>query len=388
MAKRKSPKRVAAARKAARTRARNRRAAAGGGHRRKRSSAKFRRRTRGLVRRANRTGKFVSRGGRVRGRKVRGGYHKAGRILKENYSLENPLDGSELVVGLITGVLGFVAADMADRFLAIGSKTPTGATAIATSAPIYSDYMRLGAGVGLTAVPLIGAHFVNGAKHKNTRTALQLFGLGAGIRTLGHVVSDLIAYALKSNSTVASLYGTEILAQGATTGGNKVGAGALPEEAMAMGVGMGAIPEGLAACCNNTSRLLNGALSPLQPIGRSPGEQVVPPALPPPIERMVFDSGGGGTRTVVDGGGNRIFTPGNYPPSYTPVPTTTSRTGGGNPTAERVTTITSPVTPPAAAPPAAQFPGTVTTTIVGAAPGAPGVAGFPTPFAWGNDSRD
>lgn len=331
----KSSKRSRAAKKAARTRARNKaaRREAGrkaarkrkrkhGGHkrsghkrkrghgrkhgrrrgkkrsapRRRKRGGRARKRNRGLVRRNNRSGKFVGRGGRIRGRKRRGGYHKAGRVLREGYSMENPLDMGEVVTGLGMGLIGFIVADVSDRMMA--GRGPLGGLPAAEAAPIYSDYGRLGVAAVLTIAPLAGAHFINGAKHKHLRTGLQFIGFGAGIRTLGHLVTDVVVAALKSNATVGptiqSLYPAEIVAAGQIAGAKAAGAGALPEQIGEAMRGLGAIPEGLGACCNATSRMLNTALSPLQPIGRSaenggaaanyaPGPQ----ALPPPIERIV-----------------------------------------------------------------------------------------------------
>lgn len=327
----KSSKRSRAAKKAARTRARNkaarreagRKAARkrkrkhGGGRkrsghgrkrsysrsrkrsapkRRRRRGGRARRRNKGLIRRHNRSGKFVGRGGRIRGRKRRGGYHKAGRVVRESYSMENPLDMSEVAVGLGMGLVGFIAADVADRMMAGRGKL--GGTLYAEAAPIYSDYYRLGVAFLLTAAPLAGAHFVNGAKHKHLRTGLQFIGFGAGIRSLGHLVTDVIASQFKSNSmigpTVQALYPHEIVSGAQSQGVAQTGAAGLPEHIGEAARGLGAIPEGLAACCNTSSRMLNTALSPLQPIGRSAemggaaaGYGPPPVALPPPIERIV-----------------------------------------------------------------------------------------------------
>jgi hypothetical protein len=420
--KRKSPKRVAAGKKAARTRKRHKheRAAARrrgggrkrrGGHkrgshkrrgrkrghrrsapRRRKRGGRARRRSRGLVRRSNRSGKFVGRGGRIHGRKRRGGYHKAGRILREGYSMENPLGMSELGVGLLTGLVGYIAADLTDRYLAAG-RPPLGGTLYAEATPLYSDFLRLGVGLGMAIVPLAGAHFLDGNKHAHIRAALQFFGFGAGLRTLGHLFNDVVAGQLKNNSmvgsTVQALYPHEIISQAQLAGAQaqiaKTGAAGLPENIGAEAHGLGMIPEGLAACCNASSRMLNPALSVLQPIGRSAegggaAANYAPPpvALPPPIERIVqqpytppvdYRNGGGG-------GGGRQPTPQqpvNPPPG-----------------------IMQPPPPAMSQPPArvvvAQTPGAQTMVsayapavpAVGNTPG--GVNGLPqTPFGWGGE---
>lgn len=403
--KRKSAKHVKAGKKAARTRARHKaeRAAArrGGkrkhkrhGHkraapRRRKRGGGGRPRSRGQIKRNNRTGKFVGRGGRSRRSHVthygasrkRGAYHKAGRIVREGYSMENPLDMGELATGLGMGLIGFIAADLTDRYLAKG-RPPLGGTLYAEASPIYADYLRLGVGLGMAILPLAGAHFINGAKHRHIRAGLQFLGFGAGLRTLGHVFNDVVASTLKDNATVGSyvqgLYPHEIVSQGMLAAANaqmaKTGAGALPEHIGAEVQGMGAIPEGLAACCNASSRMLNTALSPLQPIGRSAegggaAANFAPPPVMPPIERIVQQP-------------------------YTPAVPMRQPNGGGGGT-------TTPVPPPGFAPQQPQLPARqamapgatsmaaayAPVPSAGAQPAFVGPAGLPTsPFVWGDSN--
>lgn len=410
MGHRKSSKRVAAGKKAARTRKRHKaeRAAArrrGGrshkrhGHRkhkrhahkraaprRRKRGGRARRRSGGNIRRNNRSGKFVGRGGRSRRSHVvhygasrkRGGYHRAGRIVKENYSMENPLDMSELATGLGAGLLGYIAADVADRMIA--GRGVLGGTLYAEAAPIYSDYMRLGAGLLMAAAPLVGAHFVNGAKHRHLRAGLQFFGFGAGVRTLGHLFTDLVSSQLKGNATVGptiqALYPHEIASAGQIAGAKVAGAGALPEQIGEAARGLGMIPEGLAACCNASSRMLNPALSVLQPIGRSAemggaaaGFAPPPVALPPPIERIV----------------QQPFSPPSVTRQATPIPMTPAvppppgfQQQPQLPSARQVVAATNPMT-------AAYVPQPALPAPVGA-PSFVGPAGLPaSPFAWGNN---
>jgi hypothetical protein len=422
MGHRKSAKRVAAGKKAARTRKRHKaeRAAArrrGGRrhHKRKRvhhraaprrrrhrkRGGHARRRYRGYVRRAGRGrhgGQFVARGGRQHGRRVTRRYHKAGRITREGYSMENPLDMGELATGLATGLVGYVAADLVDRYLA-SSQPPFGGTPdgmmYAAAAPIWSNYLRLGVGLAMGALPLASAHFIDGAKHRHLRAAVQFFGFGAGLRTLGHLVDDLLAMTMKNNTSMQPLFAHEITAQGMLAGVQKTGAAGLPEHIVAAAYGMGAIPEGLAACCNATSRMLNPSLSPLQPIGRNldgggSSFAAPPQALPPPIERIVqqpysppvpstprevmqrMDQQPQHPRNGGGGGGVPVS-----PPTAALVP-------NGRPVAPAMTSI---APAPAAAPAAmmaAAYP------IAGAAPGGVpvGAHGLPqSPFGWGEDNE-
>jgi hypothetical protein len=415
---RKSPKRVAAGKKAARTRKRHRaeRAAARrgggrkrrrGGHkrrshkrsharraapkRRRRRGGRARRRNKGLVRRNNRTGIFVGKGGRARGRKRRGGYHKAGRILREGYSMENPLSMSELGIGLVTGLVGYIAADLTDRYLA-ANRPPLGGTLYAEATPIYSDYLRLGLGLGMAIVPLAGAHFLDGNRHSHIRAALQFFGFGAGLRTLGHLFNDVVAGQLKNNSMVGAqvqrLYPHEIVSQAQLAGAQaaiaKTGAAGLPEHIAQEVAGLGAIPQGLAACCNTSSRMLNPALSVLQPIGRSAegggaAANYAPPpvSLPPPIERVVQQpytpidmgggggGGGGGGRTPGgNGGGMRAPTPAQPALPQQPPATVARNIIVQQPAAQSMVSAYAPALPPPVA----------------------GVNGLPdSPFGWGED---
>lgn len=216
--------------------------------RRKRGSAHRRRRNRGIVRRSNRSGKFVAKGNRIRGRKQRGRSHRAGRLVAEN-----PLGGMEIVIGLITGVVGYTTADVIDRFVVSRERKDDKGVVMGrrwNTAPLSDDLLvRGGVGVAVAAVPLIGAHFV---KTPWIRSALQLFGFGAAFHLAGKAVDDLAAYALKdtaANSTFSGrrLYGTELQSRVAV--GLPAGTAGLPP-----GLGAYTCPtcrraDGLGACC-------------------------------------------------------------------------------------------------------------------------------------------
>jgi hypothetical protein len=151
-------------------------------------------------------------------------------------AMENPLGMGELVVGGLTGVIGFGLADVLDRFLASHALTDTGQkdangfevyndtpptsgnyqglyNATAILAPM--DAKRWAAGLGLAAIPLVGAHFV---KSPVGRSALQFFGFGAGIRVVGKGLVDLTAYMTRKTSSGQRLYDAELRAMAAKAG--------------------------------------------------------------------------------------------------------------------------------------------------------------------------
>ena len=210
--KRKSPKRVAAARKAARTRARNRAArhatytppshqlAAEGGRRRRKR--------------------------RMKSNPAR--HHRRRR--HHRGAMENPLSGVELVTGGISGLFGFLAADLVDRFVATHALTTTtnkdaaGHVLYADTPPTTGTYTGLFNGTavvapmyvswqrwlfpGLVAVlPIWGARYV---RSNTARATVQMFGVGAGIRWLGKALTDGVATLLSYTCTGQRLYDPEI----------------------------------------------------------------------------------------------------------------------------------------------------------------------------------
>jgi hypothetical protein len=202
----------------------------------------------------------------------RGPRHEIGRI----YAMENPLSMRELGVAFLASGLGYLTADLSDRYLA-SSIPPLGGTIYSEASPIYSDPIRLGTGAALALLPLLGAHYVSSP---GFRSGLQFFGLGSGLRTIGHLVSDLVVRFGKKKEFVQRFYPHEIVSQAQLAGAEKQGAGALPEHIGQAGVGE--IPAGLASCCNISSRMLNAAVSPFQPIGRSAASSA--PVMPPPAQ--------------------------------------------------------------------------------------------------------
>lgn len=127
------------------------------------------------------------------------------RSHKRRYVYDNPLTGLELGAVIVTGVIGFTGADLVDRFIATRSG-PFAGTAMATQQPLFSDWKRPAAGVGITVVPLVAAHFI---KSPFWRSALQGIGVGAGLNVAGKAINALAGIALKDTTFGQRLYAPE-----------------------------------------------------------------------------------------------------------------------------------------------------------------------------------
>jgi len=175
-------------------------------------------------------------------------------------AMENPLGAGEMIVGGITGLLGFLGADMLDRTLATHALTDTGKAdgngykiftdpgdqstgsykglynAAAVLAPM--NVTRWAAGLGLAAVPMIAARFI---KAPVGRAALQFFGFGVGIRVIGKGLVDITSMLLKKTSTAQRLYDAELRAQLAqnTAQGGKATYPTLPTAGLGAAHGFG-----------------------------------------------------------------------------------------------------------------------------------------------------
>jgi hypothetical protein len=191
--------------------------------------------------------------------------------------MENPLSGTEIFVGGLTGLLGFGVADVLDRFLASHALTSLGTTSSAgwpqfadtppTTATFMNPYanmfnaaaviapmgaMRWGVGLTLTAVPLIAARWVKSAAG---RSALQFFGFGVGFRVVGKGLQDLFAYMFKKTSFGLRLYDGEVRAWAMKTGQLQFVPGTNDETGTLQGslpaAGLGDVPlVGCGACAN------------------------------------------------------------------------------------------------------------------------------------------
>ena len=279
---RKSAKRVAAGKKAARTRKRHkaeRSTAARKGTRKKRHAGRSKARHEGK-RKARKAGKRKSRRSskrRASAKSVRVVRlpKKASRVVvvaappkrrrarkagkrkaaKRSYkrraynrraksaAMENPMDGVELFIGAITGLAGFLTADVLDRFLATHPLTVSTAASGSTAAtytdtpPTSGDYQGLFnataicapmdatrwlAGLGVATVPLVIAHFISAPKG---RAALQFFGYAAGIRVVGKGLIDMIAQLTQPTQLGQQLYDGEMRAAALKAGNGTIASG-------------------------------------------------------------------------------------------------------------------------------------------------------------------
>ena len=210
--KRKSAKRVAAGRKAARTRKRNvaPRPRLGGLKPRK------------MPRRTS-TRAYA--------------YERRGRRHSRRGARENPLSGVEVLVGVFTGLSGFAAADVLDRFMAThplqtSTTTGTNGQALYTDTPNTTgqyvglfngtavlapmDWQRWLAGAAITLIPMGLAFWPIKATSPGLRASLQTFAFGAGIRVLGKGLQDLASAMLSFTCIGQRLYDPEIRARALT----------------------------------------------------------------------------------------------------------------------------------------------------------------------------
>ena len=158
-------------------------------------------------------------------------------------SMENPMDGVELFIGAVTGLAGFLTADVLDRFLATHPLTVSTAASGSTAAtytdtpPTSGDYQGLFnataicapmdatrwlAGLGVATVPLVIAHFISAPKG---RAALQFFGYAAGIRVVGKGLIDMIAQLTQPTQLGQQLYDGEMRAAALKAGNGTIASG-------------------------------------------------------------------------------------------------------------------------------------------------------------------
>jgi hypothetical protein len=166
--------------------------------------------------------------------------HSSGR---RKGAMENPMDGVELFIGAVTGLAGFLTADVLDRFLATHPLTVSTAASGSTAAtytdtpPTSGDYQGLFnataicapmdatrwlAGLGVATVPLVIAHFISAPKG---RAALQFFGYAAGIRVVGKGLIDMIAQLTQPTQLGQQLYDGEMRAAALKAGNGTIASG-------------------------------------------------------------------------------------------------------------------------------------------------------------------
>jgi len=168
---------------------------------------------------------------------------------------------AEFAVATLTGGIGFVLADGLDRFLAtynpagttaqpVTKFTSTGAGTLGNTLNVASrpSLIRVGAAVGVIAVPIVGA--VAAKRHPMVRAAFEGAALGAGISLFKMVWNNLIMPLLAPSDTsvgslrksfIARLYPAEVSAHinmaanqtavasatsGALSGASQLGVGA------------------------------------------------------------------------------------------------------------------------------------------------------------------
>ena len=140
------------------------------------------------------------------------------------------MGAAELTLAVISGGIGFVAADALDRFLATynpGGSTPpadkftsigSGTLANTLNIAARPNWKRLAAGAGATAVPAIGSMFI---RNPMAKSALEGMTIGAGIsffKTLwNNVLMPLLIGQDTSTPTIqksviARLYPAEVSA--------------------------------------------------------------------------------------------------------------------------------------------------------------------------------
>jgi len=217
------------------------------------------------------------------------------------------LTGGELVVGGITGVLGYVGADVLDRFLAthalagtVTTGTQGGSLDTPAAGQVYNyqavaapmGIKRWGAGLGVAAVPIILAGFIKGPM---ARSSLQFFGIGALLRTLGKGATDLMVMLTGKGATGMRLYADEISASNAAKNAAASPTAQLPSVAP---VALSGIPQQvgrrIGGCCANCASGLpctNAAKPQMQqqvPPQANPTRAAGVPALPAPAPASNF----------------------------------------------------------------------------------------------------
>lgn len=237
---------------------------------------------------------------------------------RERYTMENPLDGAELLISLFTGALGFGTMDLVDRYLAThalvaGTATTTGGTSTYTDTPPTSgDYnglynatavlapmnlTRWLAGTIGPAVPIIAAQMI---KAPAGRAALQMFGFGALMRTAGKAITNLVASMTNTTAVGLRLYDAEARAGALQTAqGGDISSNNFPTTGLGAGnirrMGAGSVADTTAnamkanrsscRCQNCTTYPQRKCTSSQSPVSTSTPTQSVPPPpvpVPPP----------------------------------------------------------------------------------------------------------
>jgi hypothetical protein len=315
-------------------------------------------------------------------------------------ALENPLSGMELAITILTGSVGYMAAEIADRYMAIRKGAPGGGKGMplslavndgkAPQLPMYKDWPRLLVAVGITGAPLVASAFI---KSPTWRSALQTMGIGAGLRTVGNILvgaaAQLTMPSADKSQTPAeaqkNIFAFEQSLETAYDAWNKQTADqkAAQEKAYEAGLqglpqnaGTGACPtckrtDGLGACCGRMSQQppqQQAPLPPPPPITAPP--QAGPPAVsmtPPMVPQAPYNP-------------PAISVPGTPPPGYTPPGMTVP---GNPPPAIAQQPPTSMIPGPRGVPPMVSAP---PVSAFAPFPAGGGVRGIPSRFMAGTGS--
>ena len=168
---------------------------------------------------------------------------------------------AEFGMAVVSAGFGYIAADGLDRFLATYNPASTeakpkdkftseGAGTLANTLNVASPpgFMRIGAGVGLAAVPAVASYYVDG---KFIKSSLQGLALGSGVNLFKTLWNNVLMPMLKPKDTsaaslqksyIARLYPAEIAAsinreQKQTAVSSAGAAGALSDAPDKAGVG-------------------------------------------------------------------------------------------------------------------------------------------------------
>jgi hypothetical protein len=260
-------------------------------------------------------------------------HHRGHR--RERYVMENPLSGGELLIGVITGSIGYITMDLADRFLATHALTAAAAAgsftdgangaqypglynATAVLAPM--NWQRWAAGVVGPLVPIFAATMV---KAPAGRSALQMFGVGALLRTAGKGLQTLVAQFSNTTSFGNRLYDAEIraaqLAAGTTPTAPTSGLGRVPRQMGAGRCGGGVKYDMQGNALSNCGPPSQVQMPPMTSVPPPPP----PPVPPPPMVTSPQPPPSGGIPTVILPPSPATITPNPY--GLTGVPRKLSR---------------------------------------------------------------
>lgn len=136
-----------------------------------------------------------------------------GRFGMSEYSMSNPLSRGEIFLAAAAGGVGFILADVLDRYAAVKWSTLAPGVTQQQFVEGPPHLIRIGMQLGVAAAGFIPAYFI---KNDAARATFQGAGLGAVIHLAGQLIkSYVIGQALSSNATVQSLYPDTLTANAA-----------------------------------------------------------------------------------------------------------------------------------------------------------------------------